>query len=135
MKTIRAGGFSLVEMLVVLAIIALILGLMAPKILQQFGGAQHKAAQSNVELLGSRVANFYLDVGKIPERLEDLVEQPSGAEGWLGPYAKKSALKDPWGHDYHYDYPGQHDEFDIYSYGADNRQGGDGKNADISSWE
>ena len=81
------------------------------------------------------VESFYLDTGNAPSSLEELINEPSGVTGWNGPYIKNSLLKDPWGQPYKYKVPGDHGDFDIESYGADRQQGGEGNNADITSWE
>jgi general secretion pathway protein G len=81
------------------------------------------------------VESYYLDTGQTPESLQQLVENSGNDSGWNGPYVKPSSLKDPWGRNYEYVFPGEHGEFDIYSLGADGQPGGDGKNADINSWE
>jgi len=81
------------------------------------------------------VESFYLDTGNTPSSLEDLVNEPSGVTGWNGPYIKNSLLKDPWGQPYQFRVPGEHGDFDIQSFGADRQRGGEGKNADITSWE
>jgi general secretion pathway protein G len=130
-----AGGFTLVELLLVLVILALIAGLVLPGIIGKAEGAKVRAASTAVSRLSMGVETFYLDTGSTPSRLEDLVEEPQSADGWNGPYVKTSLLKDPWGKEYQYRAPGEHGEFDIYSLGADGQVGGDGKNADITSWE
>jgi general secretion pathway protein G len=81
------------------------------------------------------VDNFYLDTGNIPSSLEELVNEPSGATGWNGPYIKNSLLKDPWNRPYVYRAPGEHGDYDISSLGADGQVGGEGNNADINSWD
>jgi general secretion pathway protein G len=81
------------------------------------------------------VESFYLDTGATPDALEHLVNEPGNVVGWNGPYIKNSILKDPWGREYQFRSPGQHGDFDVYSYGDDGQQGGEGKNADITSWE
>lgn len=129
------GGFTLVELLLVLVILALIAGLVLPRIIGQAEGAKAKAASSQINRLSMAVETFYLDTGRIPERLEDLVQDPGDAGGWNGPYVKSSLLKDPWGRDYEYEAPGEHGDFDIISLGADGRQGGEGTAADVVSWE
>jgi general secretion pathway protein G len=130
----RSRGFTLVELLLVLVILALIGGLVLPGIIGKAEGAKVKAAASQVSRLSMAVESFYLDTGTTPESLEQLVEEP-GVGGWNGPYVKPSLLKDPWGRDYEYRYPGDHGDFDIVSLGADGQPGGEGKNADINSWE
>lgn len=128
-------GFTLVELLLVLVILALIAGLVLPSIIGQAEGAKAKSASSQISRLSMAVESYYLDTGNTPNRLEDLVENPSGAAGWNGPYVKKQLLKDPWGRDYQFESPGQHGEFDIYSLGADGQRGGEGTDADVTSWE
>ncbi len=131
----RERGFTLVELLLVLVILALIAGLVLPSIIGQAEGAKAKSAASQITRLSMAVESFYLDTGNAPERLEDLVEDPGSASGWNGPYVKRQLLKDPWGRDYEYENPGQHGQFDIYSLGADGRRGGEGTDADVTSWE
>jgi general secretion pathway protein G len=130
----RNGGFTLVELLLVLVILALIGGLVLPGIIGKAEGAKAKAAASQVSRLAMAVESYYLDTGATPESLQQLVEDP-GAAGWNGPYVKAASLKDPWGHDYEYVFPGEHGEFDITTLGADGQPGGEGKDADINSWE
>ena len=131
----RNRGFTLVELLLVLVILALIGGLVLPGIIGKAEGAKVKAAASQVSRLSMAVESFYLDTGATPESLDQLVEEPGSVGGWNGPYVKPSLLKDPWGRDYEYRYPGDHGDFDIVSLGADGQPGGEGKNADINSWE
>lgn len=130
----RDAGFTLVELLLVLVILALIGGLVLPGIIGKAESAKIKAASSQVSRLSMAVESYYLDTGNTPESLEQLIND-SGEEGWNGPYVKESSLKDPWGREYEYRIPGEHGEFDIISHGADGQPGGEGKNADITSWE
>jgi general secretion pathway protein G len=130
----RSGGFTLVELLLVLVILALIGGLVLPGIIGKAEGAKAKAAASQVSRLAMAVESYYLDTGSTPEGLQQLVEDP-GVAGWNGPYVKAASLKDPWGHDYEYVFPGEHGEFDISTLGADGQPGGEGKDADVNSWE
>ena len=128
-------GFTLVELLLVLVILALIGGLVLPGIIGKAEGAKVKAAGSQISRLSMAVESFYLDTGITPDNLTELVGESSDVDGWNGPYVKKSSLKDPWGREYVYTYPGEHGDFDIYSLGADGQPGGEGKNADINSWD
>jgi general secretion pathway protein G len=132
---IRTLGFTLVELLLVLVILALIAGLVLPGIIGKAEGAKVRAASSQISRISMSVEAFYLDTGQTPDSLSELVNEPSGVSGWNGPYVKNSILKDPWGREYNYRNPGEHGDFDIYSYGADGQAGGDDKNADITSWE
>lgn len=128
-------GFTLVELLLVLVILALIAGLVLPGIIGKAESAKVRAAASQISRISMSVETFYLDTGNTPESLSDLVNEPANASGWNGPYIKTSTLKDPWGREYEYRNPGEHGDFDIYSLGADGQRGGEGKNADITSWE
>ena len=130
-----ARGFTLVELLLVLMILALIGGLVLPGIIGKAEGAKVKAAGSQISRLAMAVESYYLDTGATPKSLDLLVEESGDFGGWNGPYVKPSSLKDPWGREYVYVYPGEHGDFDIYSFGADGQAGGEGKNADINSWE
>lgn len=133
-----AKGFTLVELLVVLAILGLLAGLVGPRVLGQLGGAKSKTAAVQIKDFEQAAELFKLDVGRFPtsaEGLESLVSRPGEASGWNGPYLKKGGLPtDPWGNAYRYDMPGRNGEIDIYSYGADNAPGGDGENADVGNW-
>jgi len=128
-------GFTLVELLLVLMILALIGGLVLPGIIGKAEGAKVKVAASQVSRLSMAVESYYLDTGSIPQSLQSLVDDNGGDKGWNGPYVKAASLKDPWGREYEYRSPGEHGDFDISSMGADGSPGGDGKNADINSWE
>jgi general secretion pathway protein G len=131
-------GFTLIELLVVLVILGLLAGLVGPQVLRHLGGAKSDTAQLQISELGAGLDLFHLEVGRYPsssEGLQALVEAPSSASNWHGPYLKKSTLpKDPWGNDYIYEFPGDHGPYDLYSYGADNAEGGEGDNKDIVSW-
>jgi len=136
-KIYKSGqrGFTLVELLLVLVILALIAGLVLPGIIGKAESAKAKAASSQISRISMSVESFYLDTGNAPSSLEELVNEPSGVTGWNGPYIKNSLLSDPWGQPYKYTVPGEHGDFDIVSYGADRQQGGEKNNADINSWE
>lgn len=125
-------GFSLIEILIVVALIAVIAGMVANQV---FGGkdrANAKLAVSGVSALAAKVEQFEMDTGEIPQRLEDLIAAPGNAKGWLGPYVKESALKDPWNTSYQYSATGDRN-FTITSYGADRKPGGTGVDADITN--
>ena len=130
-------GFTLVEILVVITIIALIMGLVGPRVLNYLGESKGKAAKVQIESLGSALDLYFLDTGKYPsssEGLAALMQRPGSATGWNGPYLKGAAIpSDPWGNSYIYRSPGQNGAYDIVSYGADGREGGTGAAADISN--
>jgi general secretion pathway protein G len=134
-----SAGFSLVEMLVVLTIIALILGLVGPRVLNYLGESRTKTAKLQIESFGSALDLFYLDAGRYPtsaEGLTALAQRPTGIEVWNGPYVKGGKVPpDPWGNAYQYHSPVDRAPYEIVSYGSDGHEGGTGTAADISNVE
>jgi general secretion pathway protein G len=131
-------GFTLVEMLVVITIIALIMALVGPRVLNYLSDSKIKAAKIQIESFASALDLYYLDAGHYPttaEGLRALLERPGGTVAWAGPYLKGDTVpNDPWGNPYIYRAPGQHGSYDIVSYGADGQEGGTGADADVTSW-
>ncbi|MBR9828649.1 MAG: type II secretion system major pseudopilin GspG [Oceanospirillales bacterium] len=132
-------GFTLLELLVVLVILGLLASLVGPQVLRHVGSSKTQTAALQIAELSAALDLYRLEVGRYPseqEGLEALVKQPSGVSNWNGPYLKKNVVRqDPWGNPYHYDFPGKHAAFDLYSLGADDRTGGEGENRDVVSWE
>lgn len=137
-KRKREAGFTLVELLVVMAILALLASLVAPRVLAYLGTSRTKTAELQIENLTTSLELFKLDTGRYPntqDGLAALVSKTGNHRNWNGPYLKGAKLpQDPWGSPYRYRYPGRHGEFDIYSLGADNRQGGKGEDTDVKNW-
>ena len=136
-RGVNQRGFTLMELLVVLAILGLLMGLVGPQVLNQLGGAKTKTAALQIADLEQTLEMYKLDVGRFPntqQGLDALVNKPAGVVGWNGPYLKSDVPLDPWNGDYVYTYPGEHGDFDIVTYGQDGAPGGDGENADVSSW-
>jgi general secretion pathway protein G len=138
-KTPRRGqrGFTLVEMLVVIAIIALVVGLVGPRVLNYLTESKIKAAKIQIESFGSALDLYYLDVGRYPtsaEGLAGLVQRSGTTALWNGPYLRGGAVPaDPWGRPYVYRSPGQQGPYDLISFGADGQEGGTGAAADITN--
>lgn len=131
------GGFTLMELLVVLAILGLLMSLVGPRVLNQLGGAKTKTAAIQIKDLEQALEMYKLDVGRFPstsEGLVALVEKPASAVGWNGPYLKSDVPADPWNRAYHYKYPGERSELDIFSYGQNGTPGGEGEDADVGNW-
>lgn len=130
-------GFSLLELLVVMVIIGLLAGFVAPRFFAQLGQSEVQAARAQIESLGRALDKFRLDVGRYPsteEGLAALNDRPAGEARWNGPYLRRAVPLDPWGQPYVYRAPGQHGEYDLYSLGRDRQPGGSGEGADIVSW-
>ena len=132
----KKSFFSLTELMVVLLIIGLVVGLVGPAIFGKFTQAQGQAAKTQLMLFKECAKSYYLDMNEYPRSLEDLSRSSGSGSNWKGPYIEDGFIpKDPWGNEYHYESPGRDGRaFDIYSYGKDNAPGGEGNDADITSW-
>jgi len=136
-------GFTLIEILVVIAVLAVLAALVAPNVFQHLGTAQDAAARSQIEMLGAALDAYRLDNGRYPttdQGLSALRTQPSiepAPRNWRGPYLRRDIPLDPWGNPYFYVSPGtvNPNSYDLVSLGADGVPGGDGENADITSWD
>jgi general secretion pathway protein G len=130
---------TLIEILVVLTLIGIVMGIVGGNYLGQGEKAKQKAAKIEIEQIGQTLDLFRLEVGRYPttqEGLQALISAPAGVNNWNGPYWKKGTPpKDPWTHEYKYAAPGQHGAYDLYSLGADGKEGGEGNDKDITSWE
>ncbi len=136
-------GFTLIEIMVVIVILALLAALVGPKIMGRSDDAKIADAKVQIRNIETALKLYKLDNGVFPtteQGIQALVTKPTTgqipknfkAEGYL---ESKSVPKDPWGNDYVYLSPGEHGDYDLCSYGADGAKGGEGKNADICSWD
>ena len=131
----KQKGFSLIEILVVMSMMALLMGIVANQLQKTTQKGNIKATILMIKKLQMQMESFNSDLGYYPRSLDDLVSD-NGDSNWLGPYVKKSAIKDAWKQKFNYITPGQHDEeFNIVSYGKDKSPGGSNFNKDINSWE
>jgi general secretion pathway protein G len=131
-------GFTLLELLVVLGIIALLATLVAPQVIRYLSDARSKTAQSQLQNIASAVELYYLDNGTYPPAdagLSALLSAPQGLASWKGPYLKKQGgIIDPWGKPFTYKFPGEHGAYDIWTLGRDGKEGGEGEDRDLTSW-
>jgi general secretion pathway protein G len=135
----RDEGFTLLELLVVLAILGLLAAIVAPQVLRYLGTSRTQTAKVQIENIAAALDHFDLDAGRYPtqeEGLDALVHAPPGLTTWNGPYLQRaSALVDPWQRKYLYRTPGRHDgDFDVWSFGSDGVEGGTGEARDVGSW-
>ena len=137
-KRTSDAGFSLIELLVVLGILALVATLSAPYVLRYLGTAKSQTAKTQIANLVSAVELYYLDVSAYPNQSigpSALLQAPPEVKGWNGPYIRqKTAIVDPWQRPYVYRLPGKNGAFDIYSLGRDGKPDGTGEDADVTSW-
>jgi general secretion pathway protein G len=132
-------GFTLIELIVVLVILGMLAAMVGPKVYNYLAQGKQKIAVMQIKELEGSLQMFAFDVGRFPttsEGLDALVHNPGNLEAWKGPYLNKTTLPmDPWGKPYQYRCPGEHGDFDLFSYGPDGVEGGEGENADIVSWK
>ena len=134
------AGFTLVEVMAVMAIIAIGVTIVVVNVLPNIGTAKAQKAAVDISVLSGALEQYHLDLGQYPDErdgLQALRTAPSGLRNGelyrAGGYIKKLPM-DPWGYDYYYRFPGEYGAFDLYSYGADGEEGGEGLDADVTSW-
>lgn len=132
----RQDGFTLLELLVVVAIIGLLVAYVGPKYFTQVGKSEVTAARAQIDAFEKALDHYRLDVGRYPtteQGLGALLTAPSGTPKWGGPYLAKTVPTDPWGHAYVYRSPGEKTEYELLSHGKDGAAGGSGEAADIGN--
>lgn len=136
-RTRSIKGFTLLELLVVMVILGLLAGYVAPKYFGQVGKSEVKVARAQIDAFDKALDQYRLDTGHYPSNAQGmsaLMTKPANEAKWDGPYLKKALPPDPWGNAYQYRQPGEHGEYDLYSYGKDGQPGGSGEAADITNW-
>ena len=136
-KRSDCAGFTLLELLVVVAIIGLLAGYVGPRYFSQIGKSEVQLTRAQIDALGKTLDQYRLDTGHYPsteQGLAALFARPANEPKWGGPYLKKAVPLDPWGHAYVYILPGEHGEYDLLSYGKDGQPGGTGEATDITNW-
>jgi len=131
------AGFSLLELLVVMVIIGLLVSYVGPRYFSQIGKSEVKAVRAQIDGFEKALEQYRIDTGRFPnseQGLGALFTKPNNEPKWAGPYLKKAPPPDPWGNPYQYKSPGEHGEFDLFSFGKDGRAGGSGEDADITNW-
>lgn len=133
------SGFTLLELLVVLVVMSMLAAIVTPQVMNMLSGAKTNAAALQVETLSTALSYYQLDVGSYPSKetgLDALWQKPKEAGNWRGPYIrKKQHLLDPWGKPFLYRTPGRQGPFDVYSFGADGKEGGSGDDSDVGNWD
>lgn len=132
------AGYSLLELLVVLAILALVIAIAAPRVMGYLGSSKVKVAGIQIQNVVTALEMYRMDTSSYPsaaQGLKALVERPDGASSWNGPYLTRAdGIIDPWGRPYVYRTPGLHGDVDVMSLGADGKEGGEGEDRDVGSW-
>ena len=136
-RKIHSLGFTLLELLVVMVIIGLLAAFVGPRYFDQIGKSETKTAKAQLDALGKALDQYRIDVGHYPttdQGLAALFTDPGNESKWAGPYLKKNVPNDPWDKPYNYKSPGEHGDYDLYSYGKDGQPGGTKEAEDILSW-
>ena len=131
----RVTPFTLIEVVVVIVILVTLASVATPMYMNYIKKSKIATAKTQIKLLDDALQQYKLDVGTYPSDLQGLMENIDQSEKWDGPYIKPRLPLDPWGGEYQYIFPGEHGEFDIYSFGADGQEGGEGEYADQTNWE
>ena len=136
-KLLKRNAFTLIEVVVVIVILVMLASIATPLYFRHVRNARISTAKTQIKPLEQALTDFKLEVGTYPDTLDGLMENTTQSEKWDGPYIKPNVPKDPWGNDYVYIFPGEHNtgEFDLSSYGADGQPDGEGEPADINNWE
>lgn len=134
----KVGGFSLIELLIVLVIIGLLAAAVGPSLYKRIQPAKQTMTRDQIQSFMVALDNYFIDTGHYPSAQQGLAvlrDDSQDIKGWDGPYLQKEIPKDPWGHQYIYRTPGRNGAYEIVSYGEDGIEGGEDENQDINSWQ
>jgi len=135
LKASGAAGFTLIEMVMVIALIGIVMTVVGGYAVNRFNQGKYNAGKAAVHSMDMKVQSYMIDNGSPPSSLNDLVTRPGNAKNWNGPYAKASDLNDPFNHPFTYKVPGSHGEYDVIFLGKDGKEGGEDLNRDYGNWE
>lgn len=135
------AGMTLIEIIVVIVVLSVLAGVVGVQVFGRVGESRTQAARTQIEQFGVQLDLYRLDNGSYPATEQGLAAlwqrptTPPEPRAWKGPYSKKAIPLDPWGNPYLYRSPGEHGDYEIVSWGADGKEGGEGENADVTSWQ
>jgi general secretion pathway protein G len=135
MKMVSQRGFTLIEILLVVGIIAFLATMVAVQVIRSGGDANVSIAKAGVKMVAGVASQYFMDTARAPNSMDDLLSNETGVVNWKGPYLTPSQALDPWRNRYLLQSPGQHGELDVMSLGEDGREGGSGRNADVGNWQ
>jgi len=138
LKRKQEREFTLIELLVVLAIVALLTALVGPACTSAMKPARATVAKAQIQNIAKALDAFYIDNGRFPSNprvLQALREKPSWSKNWKGPYLERELPVDPWARPYYYKTPGRNGGYEVWSLGADGKEGGEDEDADVGSWQ
>lgn len=134
----HTSGFTMMELLIVLVILGLLAALVGPTLFQRINPAKQSVARTQIENFMTALDSYFVDTGSFPTTQQGLAAlrvKPEGTNKWGGPYLKKEIPSDPWGNPFQYSAPGRNGGYEIVSFGADGKEGGEGDAQDVNSWE
>ncbi len=135
MKIASQRGFTLIEILLVVGIIAFLATMVAVQVIRSAGDGNVNIAKAGVKMVAGVASQYFMDTARAPNSMDDLLSNETGVVNWKGPYLTPSQTLDPWRNRYLLQSPGQHGALDVMSLGEDGREGGSGRNADIGNWQ
>lgn len=140
-RRLDRAGMTLIEIIVVIVVLGILAAVVGTQVFGRVGESRTQAARTQIEQFGVQLDLYRLDNGRYPTTEQGLAAlrtrptSPPEPRAWKGPYAKKDIPADPWGNPYQYRFPGEHGDYDLFSLGADGKEGGEGEDTDVLSWK